>query len=354
MKDLVRDNIKNLIAYKVDAPQYEIIVNANESAYDFPMVLKGQFCDAIYNTNLNRYPESCFPELLEELALYTALPTDHIIAGSGSDELIAMINQSFVSPGDTIVSHSPSFAMYDIWARISDANHIAIPDLDNHIPDVDKLIDAACEHHAKILYLCHPNNPTGYCFKRETILKILNSVPSLVVLDEAYIEFFGESTINLIKSYPNLLVLRTLSKAFGLAGIRCGYGLGQPQLINILYKVKSPYNLNVLTQKIAVIALKNRFSVLKHLDEIKLEREKITAFLSVLKSVKSYRSGSNFVYFETNQAEAIYQALLENNILIKYFKETSVHPDSIRFSIGTPEQNKKIMTIIRKVVNNEA
>lgn len=353
MNKLVRDNIKKLLAYKVDAPQYKIIVNANESAYDFPMVLKRQFCDEICNTDLNRYPESSFPELLAELSLYTGLPSDHIIAGSGSDELIAMINQAFINPGDTIVSPSPSFAMYDIWANISDANHIKVPDLDNHVPNIDGLIDAACDHHAKILYLCHPNNPTGYCFSPDAILRILDSVPSLVVIDEAYIEFYGASAVDLIKSYPHLLILRTLSKAFGLAGIRCGYGLAQPQVINILYKVKSPYNLNILTQKLAVIALKNRFSVLKHLEEVKSEREKISRFLAELKSLHTYHSGANFLYFETDQAEAIYLALLDNNILIKYFKETYTQPNSIRFSIGSPEQNEKIMTIIRKVVTNE-
>lgn len=354
MKELLRDNIKNLTAYKVDSPQYEIIVNANESAYDFPMTLKRQFCDEICNTHLNRYPQACFPELLTELSAYTGLPTDHIIAGSGSDELIAMINQCFVNSGDTVISHAPTFVMYNIWAKISDANYIEITDLENHVPDIDSIIKAACDHHAKIVYLCNPNNPTGYCFKREEIIKLLDSVPSLVVLDEAYIEFFGESSIDLVKLYPRLFVLRTLSKAFGLAGIRCGYGLGQAELINFLYKVKAPYNLNTLTQKMAIIALKNRFSLLKHLDEIKIERQKISNFLGGFKAVSCYHSGANFVYFETDYAEAIYHALLENSILIKYFKKTTTNPNSIRFSIGTPDENKKIITIIGKVLSHES
>jgi len=354
MDKLVRQNIKNLDAYKVDAPQYDIIVNANESPYDFPMVLKRKFCDEICNTDLNRYPEACFPELLKELHTYTGVPEEGIICGSGSDELIAMINQAFVNSGDVIVSHSPSFAMYDIWATIADARHIRVEDLPGHVPDIDTMIAKACEHNAKLLYMCNPNNPTGYTFSQEEIIKVLDAVPSLVILDEAYIEFFGESGVDLIKSYPRLLILRTLSKAFGLAGIRCGYALGNKSVIDILYKVKGPYNLNVLTQKLAVIALKNRDTILRNLEILKAERENAMAFLESLNAFKIYPSGSNFIYFEAPQAEAIYEALIKKDILIKYFKESDRQPGSIRFSMGIPQENQKILAIIKEVVYNGA
>ncbi|WKY42884.1 histidinol-phosphate transaminase [Eubacteriaceae bacterium ES2] len=354
MKDFTRENIKNLVAYKVDAPQYEIIVNANESAYDFPMILKRQFCDDICNTDLNRYPEACFPELLEALSEYTGVPTDGIICGSGSDEVIALINQAFVDPGDVIVSHSPSFSMYEIWSSIANANYIPVPDLSDHIPDLAGIIQKANDFDAKIIYLCNPNNPTGYTFTREQILKVLDSVSSLLILDEAYIEFFGESSVDLLKKYPNLMILRTFSKAFGLAGIRCGYALGNKDIIDVLYKVKGPYNLNVMTQKIAVLALKNRNKIFSHLDEIKSQREFIISELEALDAFKIYPSGSNFIFFETPLAQAIYQELLNNNILIKWFKDTSRHPGSIRFSIGKPSENNQILSIIKKVVTANA
>ena len=354
MENLIRKNIQNLVAYKVDAPQYEIIVNANESPYDFPMILKRKFTDEICNTDLNRYPEACFPELLKALSDYTGVPTDGIICGSGSDELIAMINQAFVNPGDVVVSHSPSFDMYNIWANISDSRHIRVPDLPGHLPDVAGLIKAACDNQAKLLYLCNPNNPTGYIFPKQDIIKILDAVPSLVVLDEAYIEFFGESGVDLLAGHPRLLILRTLSKAFGLAGIRCGYALGNKPVIDVLYKVKAPYNLNVLTQKLAVLALQNRDKTLKNLAEIKSEREKVMAVLKEFPNLTVYPSGSNFIYFETPLAEKIYEALLSRNILIKRFKETGTCPESIRFSMGKPKENQKILEIIREVVYNEA
>ncbi len=354
MEKLVRKNIKTLIAYKVDSPQFDIVVNANESPFDFPMQLKRQFCDDICNTDLNRYPEACFPELLSELSSYTGVSEEGIICGSGSDELIAMINQAFVDPGDVVVSHTPSFAMYDIWATIANARHITVPDLPGHIPDVAGMITAACNNQAKILYLCNPNNPTGYMFDKEAIIKILDSVPSLVILDEAYIEFSGESNVDLLAKYPRLLILRTLSKAFGLAGVRCGYALGNQAVINILYKVKGPYNLNVLTQKLAVIALKNRDTILKNLEIIKKERQNAMKILETFPGLTLYPSGSNFIYFETELAEAIYAALLAQNILIKRFSETESTPGSIRFSMGKPQENQRILEIIKEVVYNEA
>lgn len=354
MEPLIRNNINNLNAYTVDAPEYEIIVNANESPYDFPMALKQKFCDEICATDLNRYPEACFPELLAELSDYTGVPKEGIICGSGSDEVIAMINQAFVNSGDVIVSHTPSFAMYDIWATIADARHIQVNDLTGHIPDIDTMIDEACKNNAKLVYLCNPNNPTGYVFSKSEIIKLLDAVPSLVILDEAYIEFFGESGVNLLNQYPKLVILRTLSKAFGLAGIRCGYALGNKEIIDILYKVKAPYNLNVLTQKLAVIALKNRDTILGNLAILKAERENAMKFLEALNAFVIYPSGSNFIYFEAPQAQKIYEALLTNDILIKFFKDTDRQPGSIRFSIGKPQENQKILAIIKKVVYNEA
>lgn len=354
MENLIRTNIKNLEAYKVESPQYEIIVNANESPYDFPMILKRKFCDEICNTDLNRYPEACYPELLKELSLYSGVPESGIICGSGSDEVIAMINQAFVNPGDTIVSHAPSFAMYDIWARISDASHIQVPDLKNHIPDIDGLIEATIENRAKLLYLCNPNNPTGYTFSKEQLIKILDKVPSLVILDEAYIEFSSNSGVDLLNQYPNLLVMRTLSKAFGLAGIRCGYALGNEAVIDILYKVKGPYNLNVLTQKLAVIALQNKEKVLQHLELLKNERKSILLFLEKLDAFTIYPSESNFIYFETTKAEQIYDYLKKHHVLIKAFKPTQSTPGSIRLSIGTPKENQRILKLIKEVITNES
>ena len=350
MKNFARKCVKDLEAYKVEAPQYDIILNANENPWDFPEALKKELCDEIMKAPLNRYPEACFPELLAELSNYTGVPADQIICGSGSDELIAMINQSFMNPGDTAVTHTPSFAMYQIWTAIADGQFVGVPDKDGHIPDVEGMISAAKVNDAKLIYICNPNNPTGYLFPRYDIVQILEETNALVILDEAYMEFKGSTHVDLIENYPNLLVLRTLSKAFGMAGIRCGYCLGNKALIDVMYKVKSPYNLNVLTQKAAVIALKNREKLLDRLKTLNAERHKMYKALRDMPLDSLYPTASNFIYFETGKGEAIYEAMKENGILIKFFKGNEAMPASIRLSIGTPEENRKVLEILKKVL----
>ncbi|MEG2548094.1 MAG: histidinol-phosphate transaminase [Eubacterium sp.] len=350
MKSFIRNCVKNLDAYKVEAPHYDIILNANENPWDFPANLKKELCDQIMKTPLNRYPEACFPELLKALADYTGAKEEQIICGSGSDELIALINQAFVNPAESIVTHTPSFAMYQIWTAIADADFIGIPDKEGHIPNVDSIIADAKEYDAKLIYLCNPNNPTGYLFPRYDVIQILEETNALVILDEAYMEFKGSTYADLIDTYPNLLVLRTLSKAFGLAGIRCGYCLGNKKLIDALYKVKSPYNLNTITQMAAVIALNHRDELLAHLEVLNTERRKMYHALQDFQLDKLYPTAANFIYFETKKSEALYKALKKNAILVKYFAGHSDAPAGIRLSIGTPKENKRVLAILKEVL----
>ncbi|MEG2650798.1 MAG: aminotransferase class I/II-fold pyridoxal phosphate-dependent enzyme, partial [Eubacterium sp.] len=193
-KDYTRPCVQKLEAYQVEPPQYDIILNANENPWDFPDDLKKELCETIMATHLNRYPDACFTELRELLSDYTGIAPDQLIAGCGSDEIINMICQSFVNTGDTIVSHAPSFSMYEIWSTIGDAPFLWVPDKEDHFPDVSAIIATAIEKNAKVIYLCNPNNPTGYLFPRHDIIQILEETGALVVLDEAYIEFKeGES-----------------------------------------------------------------------------------------------------------------------------------------------------------------
>lgn len=350
MKNYTRPCVRDLEAYRVEAPHYDIILNANENPWDFPEDLKQQLCEKIMAMDLNRYPEACFPELLAALSDYTGLPENQIICGCGSDELIAMINQSFIDPGDPVVTHTPSFAMYQIWTAIADGSFFGIPDLDGHRPDLNRLIQTAREKDAKLIYLCNPNNPTGTLFSEDEIRRVLEETEALVVLDEAYMEFDGHSAVHLIAEYPQLLILRTLSKAFGLAGIRCGYCLGNPSLIDVMYKVKSPYNLNSLTQAAAVIALQNREILLKRLEVLNAEREKLFAELKTLPIDRLYPTASNFIYFESQKSDIIYETMKAHGILIKYTPGKTDTPACIRLSIGTPEENARVLDVLREVL----
>ncbi|MEA5072983.1 MAG: histidinol-phosphate transaminase [Eubacterium aggregans] len=354
-KNYIRPCVKNLEAYQVEPPQYDIILNANENPWDFPNDLKKELCETIMTTNLNRYPDACFTELRELLSDYTGISPDQLIAGCGSDEIINMICQAFVNTGDTIVSHAPSFSMYEIWSTIGDAPFSWVPDKEDHFPDVSAIIATAVAQNAKVIYLCNPNNPTGYLFPRHDIIQILEETGALVVLDEAYIEFKeGESHIDLVNSYPNLLVMRTLSKAFGLAGIRCGYCAGSKALIDAMYKVKSPYNLNTLTQQTAIIALRHRDKLLGRLKTLGVERRKMYKALLALPIEKVYPTAANFIYFETAKAPAIYKAMKEANILIKHFGSKNGQPEAIRLTIGSPEENRRVLEILTEVYSHVA
>lgn len=350
MIDYTRSCIANLEAYKVAPPDYDIILNANENPYDFPKALKEEFCAAIMDTAMNRYPDASASELRHLLGQYTGINEDQIICGCGSDEIIAMINQSFVNPGDTVIAHSPSFSMYQIWSNIAGASFMAIPDKKDHYPDVEGIINCARLHNAKIIYLCNPNNPTGYLFPRHDIVQILEETNALVIVDEAYMEFKGESQVDLVNNYSNVLVLKTLSKAFGLASIRCGYCLGPQNLIDMMYKVKSPYNLNTLTQKAAIIALRHRRKLLGRIKTLNVERRKVYKALLELPIEHVYPTAANFIYFETAKGDAIDRAMKAKGILIKHFANPLPGDlTAVRLTIGTPDENHAVLSVLKEV-----
>jgi len=350
MKEYTRNCIKDLEAYTVVNPTYDIILNANENPWDCPSEIKEALCQRIMETPLNRYPEATFPQLLEKLSDYTGFKAEQIICGSGSDEIIAMLNQTFIDKDDVVVGISPSFAMYAVWTQIADARFIAIDDGPSHRPNISEIIATIQKVNAKMVYLCNPNNPTGYFYSENDIVRLVEETQALIILDEAYIEFASHSSIHLVNTYNNLIVLRTFSKAFSLAGIRCGYAIGNKALIKAMYKVKSPYNLNVLTQLTAEIAMEKRSLFLDPVAILKKERDRIYAVLKTLKLDALFPSEANFIYFETSKASALYTKMKENNILIKYFPNQEKCPGAIRLGIGKPEENDKVLAILKEVL----
>ena len=349
--DFTRPCVKDLEAYKVVPPNYNIIVNANENPFDFPDALKKELNDEIMRMPLNRYPDPSATALREQLADYVGVDAGQIICGCGSDEIMSMLNQTFINPGDVVISHAPSFSMYQIWSVIGGADFIWVPDNDDLYPDVENIINTAKLKNAKLIYLCSPNNPTGSLLPRHDAIDILEETNALVILDEAYIEFKKEGDLtDIVNEYNNVIVLRTLSKAFGLAGIRCGYAVGPKPLIDMMYKVKSPYNLNKLTQAAAVIALKHRDTLLKNVEILNSERQRLYEFLKGLKGVtRVYPTASNFIYFEVPDGAPLYDALLDEGILVKYLKhDVSDDVDHIRLTVGSPEENDAVIKVLKR------
>lgn len=348
----IRPAVEALDAYVVEPPNYSIIVNANENPFDFPKELKEEICQEIMKRPLNRYPDATAKELRGYLSDYTGIAADQIICGCGSDEIIEMINEAFVNPGDVVLGHSPSFSMYQIWSCIGGADFHWIDDRPGHHPDIDGILAEAEKTHAKIIYLCNPNNPTGFLFSPQDILTIIQESGCLVVLDEAYIEFKGEPrNYDFVDRYDNVLIMKTFSKAFGLAGIRLGYCMGSRDLIDAMYKVKSPYNLNTLTQIAGIVAMQNRDKLLDRLKILTIERRKLYKILKDLPIERVYPTASNFIYFETSKGQEIYDAMKENDILIKYYKTTETKGlQAVRLTVGSPEENEKIVSILKEVL----
>lgn len=338
MRNYIRRNIESLDAYKPEPQSAAALLNANENPYNLPREIAELIADQIRTMDFNRYPDPVAADLTQAAADFCKVPPEKIICGSGLDEILMILTETFVGPNDTVVTHKPGFSMYDVWTQIADGSFIGVPDTEDGKVDTRGLIEAACDNCAKIVYLCSPNNPTGYRIPEQDIVRLLTETPSLIVLDEAYVDFADESLMRMTQDWDNLVVLRTLSKAFRLPSARCGWAVADPEIINAMFKVKGPYNLNALTQIAARTVLENADTVLAKVPEIIEERKKMEVFLSGYSKLRVRPSSANFIYFQTKDAPELQQSFLDFGVLTKYFKQD----DAFRLTIGTPVENGNV------------
>lgn len=348
---LVREDLRTLVPY--DAPFYPDVIklDANENPYDFP----GEVLEKIYREvscrDFNRYPDAAAARLRERLAAYTGLGPENIMVGNGSDELILNIMLTFGARARFAVA-TPTFTMYGVHGRIAFCEKIEVPRSDDFGVDVRAMKQAAARPEVKVVVICTPNNPTGNATPPEDIEDILGSTDSIVVVDEAYGEFGGRSCIPLLDRYPNLVVLRTFSKAFGLAGLRVGYLLAARPVINELLKVKQPYNLNAFSQAAARVVMENPAPFRERIEKILKERDRLFKELSALPGVEAFPTDANFILFRTPlPAARVYNGLLERGVLIRNMDGPAL-PRCLRVSVGTPGENgiflEKLAEILRE------
>ena len=273
----------------------------------------------------------------------------NLLVGNGSSEIIDLIIHTFVDKDEVILSFSPSFSMYSIYSQINGSKFIGVESDENLVINIDNVIEKVKENNPKIVIVCNPNNPTGTILKREEIIKLLDSTNSLVVLDEAYMDFGEESMLSDVFKYDNLIVLRTLSKAFGLAGIRTGYMLSNSSLINSVEKVRPPYNLNSLSDFIATRALRNKDVVKAYIKEVKEEREVLYEEMIGM-GIKAYKSQANFILFYS-EIENLSQKLIDRGVLIRKFGGKL--ENYYRFTIGDKEENSMFVGAIRDILKKE-
>lgn len=335
MEKYLREDIKKLKGYEVINQEYQIKLDANEGI---------DWIDG-----LNRYPVDRSDELREKLAEKLNKSPEELVLGNGSSELIELMLKAYLEAGETVVSFSPSFSMYKIFTIIHKGKYEEFP-LDNMEKlNAEGFINFVQEKKAKIVILGNPNNPTGTLIPKEDIVKIISSVDAMVILDEAYIEFADYPKGDDTRELKNLVVLRTFSKAMGLAGIRLGYMIANEEVIEYINRVKSPYNVNVLTQQMGIKALEHDYLINQNVEEIKKERIRIKRFLEE-HEFAPLPSGANFLFFSA--PEYIFDALTNKAILIRKFGGEL--EGYYRLTIGTPEENDTVIKVIEEAQNERS
>lgn len=350
MDKLIRNKIKSLVPYKVNIKEYKWRLNANESPLNLFDDWQEEIIEEVKSEGLNLYPDPTADKLRALLSAYTGKPMDNIICGNGSDEIIKMIVEVFVDEGDKVVVHTPTFSEYMLATDVAGGDVIEVPADSKFNVDIDKIIIAANVSNAKVIFLCMPNNPTGNVFKREEILRVLNETNAIVVSDEAYYEFCGESLADVAVEEDRLIVLRTLSKAFGIAGLRVGYGIGTEFMMNLLGRVKMPYNVSSFSQAVARVALKNRTQVQSIINELISERERMFETLKDLPGLEIIPSRANFLLYRSQKSDELFEAFENNKIGIRSFGNKAPLQNCLRINIGVKEANDEIINIFKDVL----
>ena len=339
---LLRNNIKALKPYSSARDEFsgeaDVYLDANENPFNAPY---------------NRYPDPLQWALKTKIAALKNISPEKIFLGNGSDEPIDIIFRAFCEPGvDNVVTIDPTYGMYQVAADINNVEIRKVPLNDNYDFKVQDLLNAA-NLYTKAIFICSPNNPTGNLLDKTEIIKLLTEFDGIVVVDEAYIDFSPENSfLSLLDSCPNLIILQTFSKAWGMAGIRLGMAFAQAEIIRVFNKIKYPYNINILTQKKALELIDNEGEKNEWVKIILDERARMIRKLFKLSFVQIiYPSDANFILVKMNDAHGIYEYLTEQKIIVRDRSKVTLCENSLRITIGSPEENKKLRKALKKLVN---
>lgn len=350
----LRDDLQQLEPYISVDEEFVLKLNANESPFSLPNIIKENFCDFImHDENLHYYPDSNCTKLRQKLSEINNVDFDNIICGVGSDQLIDILVKALINPNEYVLVPNPSFSMYQITTNINHGN-IAYYDLgENFQYNKDSILEKAIDINPKIIFICNPNNPTGTIINKDDIIHILENTESLVVVDEAYVEFSENSMVQDTKKYKNLLVLRTFSKAYQTAGLRMGYGIADIEIIDALNIVKPPYNIPTMSQFMAIQILENRKIVEKNINYLVEVRNDFFEKLSKLDFIEVYESHANYVFVKSTKE--LFLPLKKKKMLIrkitlddKYY-EGHDFVEYLRISIGTKEDMELLYNTIIKL-----
>lgn len=351
-EDIIRPEILALSAYHVPPATGMIKLDAMENPYPLPSALRDEIAQLTLNAPINRYPDASAAPLKATLRQALGIADDmDILLGNGSDEIIQIIAMAVAKPGAVLMSVEPAFVMFRMIATFANIQYAGVPLRKDFSLDLDTMLAAIDRHRPAVIFLAYPNNPTGNLFDPAAIESILQATSGIVVVDEAYHAFADASFIDKLSQYPNLLLMRTLSKS-GLAGLRLGLLIGWSEWLKQLEKVRLPYNIGIMTQLIAEKVLHHTAVLSQQAEAIKSERAKMNAFLGTMRGVEVYPSDANFILFRVNAASRIFQALKQHNILIKNLDGT--HPlleNCLRVTVGTPDENSQFCAALRTILS---
>lgn len=344
LQDIIRPNIKNLSPYSSARDEFQgeasVFLDANENSFGSPT-----------NGDYNRYPDPMQMVVKKRLSEIKGVPVQNIFLGNGSDEAIDILIRAFCRPGiDNVLLLPPTYGMYEVSANINDVAIKKVPLTATFQLNLEAIAEAI-DVNTRIIFVCSPNNPTGNSIIREDIETLLANFNGLVVVDEAYINYSRQrSFIQELTEYGNLVVLQTLSKAWGLAGLRVGMAFASEEIIEIFNKIKPPYNINEASQQLALEGLNNIDRVNAWIVETIKEREALAKSLSALPYVLDiYLSDANFLLVKTTDANGIYAKLVEQGIIVRNRNSVTLCDGCLRITVGTPEENKTLVEALEKL-----
>lgn len=347
----IKPEVRAISAYTLREYEYEIKVNQNENPYDVPRSLKKEILDFAMERSWSRYPPFIPEELKERLAEYAGWKTEGVLVGNGSNEIIQALLTVFLERGKKLVIPSPTFTLYRIIGTVVGAEVISVPLNKDYTFDCEEMEKQFLQD-GDMLIICNPNNPTGCMYPLSRIESILQKTSAPVIVDEAYFEFSGETAVGLLKEYGNLVVLRTFSKAFSLAGLRVGYGLMNPDLAREVVKAKLPYNINFFSIAAALKLLENYTQLDTKVKEIIGERKPLIEAINQIEGVTAYPSRANFILFETPFApKKIFERLLAEGILIRDVSSYPMLEKALRVSVSTQSDNRRFLNSLTRIMS---
>jgi histidinol-phosphate aminotransferase len=348
--DLVKSAVTQLQAYDPHRRPGHVKLDANEHPFVLPAAVKEAVRQALDAVSIHRYPDPEAEGLRNTLAKMLEVTPDMLLLGNGSDELVQMVLMACGAPGAAVLTPTPTFAMYRLGALMLDQRAVEVPLTPDWELDLPPMLAAIERERPRVVFLATPNNPTANCFDGDAVQHLIEAAPGVIIIDEAYHEFSGQTVLSLLKIYPHLIVFRTLSKV-GMAGLRVGILVGNSELIQEINKVRLPYNLNVYSQVAAAVVLQHWETIAPEFQTIIRERDQLRERVGQIPGVTVYPSQANFLLARIAVGGArVWEALGEHGILVRHFPGAPALRDCLRITVGTPAENELLTSVLQAIV----